>query len=225
MSLRERLSVPLDPDGLDDAPEPVAPAAPKAQVAVIDDERNLGPAMQALNPRQRTFAEGLMIGLSMSEAYRAAGYKDTKAEYTARAASRLAHSDPIIAALQELTKSKLRLLAPKAITAVDEILGDKYHKDRAKVAENILGRLDPIVSKVDAHVTHEIIDHTAEAVQELRMLKQLGVAREKLLEMFGHTGLGIYERIMAEEDEKASSQAKVIDGEFTEITEGQDDDR
>jgi hypothetical protein len=100
-------------------------------------------------------------------------------------------------------------------------MGDRTHKDQYKAVAAILNRVDPEVTKLDAHVTHEVIDHRADALNELRALIALGVAREKLEEMFGYTGLLALERQLAEGDKGA-----VVDAEFTEIEpEGEDEIR
>jgi hypothetical protein len=58
-------------------------------------------------------------------------------------------------------------------------------------------------------------------LNELRALIKLGVARPKLEEMFGYTGLLALERQLAEGDKGA-----VVDAEFTEIEpEGEDEIR
>jgi len=59
-------------------------------------------------------------------------------------------------------------------------------------------------------VHHHAVDHTAEAVAQLRLLKGLEVAREKLEEVFGFSGLARYERLLEIEDAKNSP--KLIEG-------------
>ena len=60
-------------------------------------------------------------------------------------------------------------------------------------------------------VTHKV-DHEGEALAQLRMLRALGVARDRLEEVFGYTGLARYEQMLALEDER-----KPIDAEFSVI--------
>ena len=42
------------------------------------------------------------------------------------------------------------------------------------------------------------VNHTDAAVRDLRALLELGVAREKLIEIFGFSGLSRYEKMLAE---------------------------
>jgi hypothetical protein len=52
------------------------------------------------------------------------------------------------------------------------------------------------------------VNHTNEAIEQLRVLKGLGVPQSKLIELFGFSGLGRYERLLTEAD---SRQAKMIE--------------
>jgi len=99
-----------------------------------------------------------------------------------------------------------------AIRAQSDILGTINHKDRAKVSIAVLERITPTVQRTDAHVTHEIVDHRQDALNQLRSLKALGVAREPLEELFGFTGLPMLERQLAADEAK-----QPIDVEFTEL--------
>jgi hypothetical protein len=57
----------------------------------------------------------------------------------------------------------------------------------------LLDRTDAV--ETYAVVTHHVeVDHVAETLEHLRLLKQLGVAHEKLVEIFGYSGLGRYAR-------------------------------
>jgi hypothetical protein len=48
-----------------------------------------------------------------------------------------------------------------------------------------------------------VVSHTDQAVDDLARLKALGVPHEKLLEVFGFSGLGRYERMLAEREARA----------------------
>jgi hypothetical protein len=63
---------------------------------------------------------------------------------------------------------------------------------------------------------HHIVDHDREAIDQLRMFKRLNVAHEKLVEMFGYSGLGRYERLLEQQDGKAAP--KLIDASAVEVT-------
>jgi len=76
----------------------------------------------------------------------------------------------------------------------------------ARIASELM---DPEVSIHDVKVVHAVVDLDEEGLEELRALRQLGTAREKLLELFGPNGLDRLERLEASRADKA----KVIDGE------------
>ena len=81
--------------------------------------------------------------------------------------------------------------------------------------------LDRVHGVEQRHVVdvHHHVDHDAEAVAQLRMLKGLGVAQDKLIETFGFTGLPRYERLLALEDAKKAP--RVIEGTAVEIKKDQ----
>ena len=72
---------------------------------------------------------------------------------------------------------------------------------------------------MDVNVSGEVYgSHTEEAVLQLKAFKVLGVSREKLVEMFGHSGLSRYEGMLAElEARNASRETKLIEHEAKEI--------
>ncbi len=161
-----------------------------------------GPAMTACLPKERAFVLALLDGKTGAQAARQAGYgvEGSTAETFARIAHRTLTRNRVIEALAEQSRKTIRSLAPSAIQAVKDILTTTNHKDRAKVALNVIERVDPTVQRVDAHVTHEIVDHRQEALTQLRALKALGVTREKLIELFGFTGLPMLEQQLERQD-------------------------
>jgi phage terminase small subunit len=197
------------------------------QDLVLADDLAMSPQMAALpTARQRAFitclfeVDGRGDVLSAAACARAAGYAGDAHQVSA-AAQRLLADPRIQLAIQSETQRRIRSLGPKALQHLQAIMGDRTHKDQYKAVAAILNRVDPEVTKLDAHVTHEVIDHRADALNELRALIALGVAREKLEEMFGYTGLLALERQLAEGDNGA-----VVDAEFTEIEpEGEDEIR
>jgi hypothetical protein len=64
------------------------------------------------------------------------------------------------------------------------------------------------VVRVEGEIRHRV-DHGKEAIDALRWMKSLGVSRDKLVEYFGHSGLGRYEAQLNAEDEKSG---KLIEG-------------
>jgi hypothetical protein len=80
------------------------------------------------------------------------------------------------------------------------LIRDPKHRDHARAIGMMLDRTD----KVETHttITHHVeVDHNAQAIEQLRLLKGLGVTREKLVEVFGYSGLGRYERLLVERDQ------------------------
>lgn len=187
----------------------------KALVAVRDPDRaEYSPVMQALTPRERLFVIAMAQNYSLAECSRRAGYGDAESDaaYHASCGWRESHRDKIIAALVEITKLQVRAMAPDAIQALKEIVNTKGEPARLRAVSLILSRVDPEITKTDINVKVEVVDHTAEAVQQLRILRDLGTTHEKLEDFFGHSGLQHYERLLAEDDAK-----RAITIEYSEI--------
>jgi hypothetical protein len=190
---------------------------PKTAVVPVEDDLAMSPELAALTTKQRAFVECLFAGdgsgrlLAKSAAARAAGYSGDPHQLNSMAQKLL--KDPRIqAAMRAETQRRIRNLGPEALKALTEIMHTPGHKDQLKSVNIVLERLDPVATKIDAHVTHEIVDHRKDALVQLRALKTLGVARERLEELFGYTGLGILEKQLAAEDAKAP-----IDVDYTEV--------
>jgi hypothetical protein len=77
----------------------------------------------------------------------------------------------------------------------------------------VVERIDPTVQKSEVSVTHTI-NHETEALDQLRALKALDVARDKLIELYGAFGLERLEKKLALPD-----QSNVVDAEFSEVRE------
>jgi phage terminase small subunit len=180
------------------------------------EEDSYGPAMMACLPKERTFILALLEGKSGAQSAREAGYGNEDGSSSSETMARIAHRcltrSRVVDALTEQSRKMIRSLAPTAIQAVKDILTTTNHKDRAKVALNLIERVDPTVTRVDAHVTHEFVDHRQDALNQLRSLLALGVARDRLEELFGFTGLPMLERQLAGETKQP------IDAEFVDIT-------
>ena len=74
-----------------------------------------------------------------------------------------------------------------------------------------------ITSHQHIEVLHKHVDAEQEAIEELRALRTLGTAREKLLELFGGNGLARLEAAEAADNARRAQNAKVIEGEAIEI--------
>jgi hypothetical protein len=139
--------------------------------------------------------------------------------------SRLAHDDKIQAALFEEDQKRIRASAPRAIRALSNMVEDPNHRDHARAVGMVLDRVHPVETHHTVEV-HHTVDHNAEALDQLALMKRLNVAHEKLVEMFGYSGLGRYERLLEErEGSKQSSDSaaaaspdpRVIEGTAVEV--------
>jgi hypothetical protein len=129
--------------------------------------------------------------------------------------SRLMHDERILAAIFEEDQKRIRASAPRAINALTRLVEDPKHKDHARGIAMVLDRVHPAESRHLVDVHHHAVDHSAEAVAQLRMLKSLDVPRSKLEEVFGFSGLSRYERLLEIEDAKKSP--RLIEGTAVEI--------
>jgi hypothetical protein len=188
-----------------------------------EDWGQLGPAMRALpNDRWRDFVRALVTQAghgALTNAARAAGFgKNSKGATLAKFAHNLSRDDRTIAAIAEESRKIVRVGHPEAANALLDLIRNPAHKDHGRAVTALLDRVDPIVSRHDIEVTHKIVDPDHEALEELRALRQLGTPREKLIELFGHNGLGRIETLDAADTARRAAEAKVIDGEFVDMT-------
>jgi hypothetical protein len=131
-------------------------------------------------------------------------------------ASKLAHDEKILAALHEEDQKRIRASAPRAIRALQHLIEDPSAKDHVRGIGMVLDRVHPAETRHVVDVHHHV-DHDAEAVAQLRMLKGLNVARAKLEEVFGFSGLSRYERLLDFEDAKKRPGPPLIEGTTVEI--------
>jgi hypothetical protein len=165
----------------------------------------LGPAMTACTERERKFA--LALGSGAAETYRhaalLAGYSDVKGGARVRAHV-LMQRERVRLAIREVASQYLENLAGLAVKALRDALTDVRHPDRFKTASTILSRLGwGENSTININAEMKVVDHKKEAIDDLRACIRLGLSEEKLLELFGFTGLGYYRRLMEEEDAKS----------------------
>ena len=131
-------------------------------------------------------------------------------------AARFAHDEKVLAALHEEDQKRIRASAPRAIRALQHLIEDPEHKDHARGIGMVLDRVHPAETRHTVDVVHHV-DHDAEAIAQLRMLKQLDVPRAKLEAVFGFTGLSRYERLLDIEDAKRRPEPRLIEGTATEL--------
>jgi phage terminase small subunit len=183
----------------------------------IEDTTGLGPAMLALNEKQRRFVFAFFEFSGhgqLAKAARAAGYgnPDSPAETYAKAGWRLSQVDAVIEAIKEVAKKRVRSLAAPAVQAVEEIVLDVHHKDRLKAANRILDTFDAVEQRSHVDVSVSVkADHDAEAVAALRAFRKQGASREFLENWFGFSGLSRYEKLLAIEDGNARN---IVEGDY-----------
>ncbi len=192
-----------------------APASPNETWGEI------GPAMRALpNDRWRTFVWHFVMKPghgAATQAYRACGLGQSSTPANqAREAHRLCQDDRVIAAISEVTKKVLKVAQPEAVKAAREIIRNPEHPAHGKLVIAMLDRTDPVVTRHDMQVVHRVIDPDQEALEELRAARQLGVTRERLVELFGGNGLARLERLEAADAAQRAAKAKLIDAEVIE---------
>ena len=108
--------------------------------------------------------------------------------------------------------ARVRGSAPEAAKALIELVRDPEHKDHARGIAMVLARTDPEITRHDMNIVHKVVNEDDESLAELRALRELGTAREKLIELFGGNGLARLEKLEAEDTERRAASAKVIEG-------------
>lgn len=182
-------------------------AAPNIREAI---GRSFGPAMKALAPQQQRFVVALLeLGTTnYTRAALAAGYKDGAGINVT--ASRLAHDEKVLRALNEEAKRRLLASAPMAISELVKIAEDSAPMDKKyklKAIEMILNRTGHhALSEHRVDVQHSYSD--GDAIQKIYQLsKTLGLDPVKLL---GSAGV------------KMDDKGQVIDAEFSEVEDEED---
>jgi hypothetical protein len=186
------------------------------------DLKGLGPKMRALpNDRWRAAAvarfmvkPGTVPGGGNTGALRAAGFGNADGTTTPRSMKATAyhvfHDPRMLEALHELGEQYLKIGVPDAIAAVIQILDDPKHKDRLKAAQIFIDRAHPVSTLHHVTVEHKI-DYTKQALEELAAFRRLGVAREKLEQVYGRDGLYHLEQ-------QLDGSPKVIEGTAEDIS-------
>ena len=170
-----------------------------APIAVVPAEDSLGPCMLALTQKQRQFVVELCHGPvgygSEIRACKAAGYQGTENSLKVTA-HQVLHNEKVQAALREVGGKIIRAEAFQSIRTTAEIARDIAHKDRLKANLALMDRGGFTVETIH-HVTVEHIDRNKQAIEELEAFLRLGVARDRLVELYGADGLFHLEQQLA----------------------------
>jgi hypothetical protein len=176
----------------------------------------LGPRMQACSEMERKFVIAYVTNNNgnATQAARDAGYSDLGKDSPAIRvrAFEVIHRERVLAAIEEVGKKAFRGLLVPAIRATIKLIENEKHPDHARTVSSTLARLG-ITEKtgVDVSISGELtVNHTDSALADLRALLALQVPREKLIEIFGFSGLSRYEKMLAEADSRAP---KLLEGE------------
>lgn len=162
-------------------------------LATIPDEAAMGPAMRALPPKYRIFVYEVAAGITgygaIVRCARVAGLgTETSSPASLSEIGRwVLHRPDVQEALKEIGGKRLRIAAFKALESLETIAADPTHPQCVQATKVLLDRSLPIETR--QHIVVEKIDHTRQALDELKTLRRLGVAREKLEELYGRDGL------------------------------------
>lgn len=186
------------------------------EIAKPETWGELGPAMKALNERQRAFVRFFVTEkpgyAALTRAYRKAGYgKNSKAATLSKDAHHMSRDERIIAAIAEESRKVIRVAHPEAAAALLNMIRDPAHRDHARAVMGLLDRVDPVQTKHSIDVTHRTIDPDQEALEEMRAARKLGATRDKLLELYGANGLDRLEALEAVDNARRADAAKIIE--------------
>lgn len=169
----------------------------------------MGPKLAACSERERAFVWHLLTDAdgNASEAAKLAGYSDPgngSAAIRVRGFE-LMHRERVLQAIEEVGRQQFRTLLVPAIVRSKALLEKPDHPDHVKMLQSMLSRLGfGERSGVDVNVSGEVaVNHTDAAIEQLRILRGLGVSREKLVESFGFSGLSRYEKMLDEQERKS----------------------
>lgn len=138
-----------------------------------------GPAMSALNERQRKFVHALFLAPkthgSRTFAAKVAGYGTPTS--SRQSMSQIGHqlsTDPKVqAAISEVSASYLTTLGPPAVRALRRLLDDPKHKDHGRALGIIMDRVAPANSTHTLKVEGEVKVSSAEAARVMDRIEEL----------------------------------------------------
>lgn len=183
-------------------PEPRPPMA-------FPDWAGFGPKMLALRERERKFVWAYLMNSltdgrpNAAQSARDAGYSDI-AEGAKVRGHDLLHRESVLEAMNECAARELRGLVVPAVVALARLVHKPDHQDHRAAIQMVLDRTGHgAKTSVDVNVNGTVnVNHTTAALEDLRRLMALGASRDKLLEIFGHSGLPRYEKMLAADGAK-----------------------
>jgi len=149
------------------------------------DEASFGPAMQALNERQRLFVRAMVQfpAAKAAKLARMAGYGVVEGSSTRvmdQIGYRLVHDDKVLAAVHEETEKAIRRGGLVGIAGMIEIATDKNSPERLRACIALADRAG-FPAKTEHKVVVEHTDDSRMLAFAERLAGELGIGREKLL--------------------------------------------
>lgn len=161
--------------------------------APIPDNPSLGPAMRAIEAKQRAFvlayverADENGTGAARAANYGGSSETPEQRQTAAKVAAwRLLHDPKIQAAIKELAEDKFRIATFKATAVLMEIMNDPTHKDRFRAAERVLAQNGMGVAiQVNHNHVHDL-DEKGMIARIARLAKDQGLDPRRLLGTVG----------------------------------------
>jgi phage terminase small subunit len=160
---------------------PRKPVKEKRELAPLDpvDDAQNGPAMSALNERQRLFVRALFESPKKHGARvfaaRAVGYGSSTSspQSMASIASRLCSDPKVQNAIQEESLKYVTTLGPMAVRALKNLLGRPAHKDHGRAVGILMDRIAPVESTHTVRVTHDATPNFKETAAVLARIAEL----------------------------------------------------
>lgn len=158
----------------------MSPPTHNLPACAVPDEARLGPAMRALNERQRAFVIAMLdLGCASNHTRAAeiAGYSTASRDALTVTAHRLAHDSRVQEALLEEARKRLTAGTLQATALLVETIGDvtAERKDRLKAAQMLLDR-----GGLHALTEHKVqVEHTDNREEKIRRLVDLARAQGK----------------------------------------------
>lgn len=177
------------------------------------ERAELGPKMQACTKREREFVFNFVRnGGNGTKAVRDAPSLTSHPGTSRVTAHNYLHRERVLDAIDEVGRQAFRGLLVPAITAMRLMIENRNHPDHARAVTTVLSRLGlGERAAVDVNVAGSVeVNHTQAAIEQLRALRDLGVPQEKLVDIFGFSGLSRYQKML---DELDRGKPKLIEGE------------
>jgi phage terminase small subunit len=141
------------------------------------DSTAVGPAMQALNERQRRYVHALFeaprsYGSGVFAA-KAAGYSDSSRQVLASQAHQLNADPKVQAAIAEVSQQHLTTLGPPAVRAMKRVLNTPNHRDFGRVIGIVMDRVAPAQSTHTLEVKGEVRLSAGETAKVMDRIEEL----------------------------------------------------